>query len=150
MPFVFCLASSSSPLVRGSRFDGHNAGASIRAKDGVACGPESQAVALSIRHGTFRYLVPTNNYYTNVNYVVPITVQVAPTGGVRGASLYYADDPLSRYGWRTAWMTVVGTVSDDHVEADVNSLNCGWRLSLVKEVTRSGPVPSSGPYRKPG
>jgi hypothetical protein len=131
--FVFCLASSSSPLVRGSRFDGHNAGASIRAKDGVACGPESQAVALSIRHGTFRYLVPTNNYYTNVNYVVPITVQVAPTGGVRGASLYFADDAPSPYEWRTTWMTFVRTVSNDHLEADINSLNCGWHLSPGKD-----------------
>ena len=133
VPFVFCLASSSSPLVRGSRFDGHNAGASIRAKDGVACGPESQAVALSIRHGTFRYLVPTNNYYTNVNYVVPITVQVAPTGGVRGASLYFADDAPSPYEWRTTWMTFVRTVSNDHLEADINSLNCGWHLSPGKD-----------------
>ena len=133
MLFVFCLASSSSPLVRGSRFDGHNAGASIRAKDGVACGPESQAVALSIRHGTFRYLVPTNNYYTNVNYVVPITVQVAPTGGVRGASLYFADDAPSPYEWRTTWMTFVRTVSNDHLEADINSLNCGWHLSPGKD-----------------
>ena len=109
------------------------AGASIRAKDGVACGPESEAVALSIRHGTFRYLVPTNNYYTNVNYVVPITVQVAPTGGVRGASLYFADDAPSPYEWRTTWMTFVRTVSNDHLEADINSLNCGWHLSPGKD-----------------
>ena len=142
------LISACATVTPDSRFDGHYAGASTPTRGG--CGPESEAVALSIRDGTFRYLVPTHNYYTNVNYVVPITVQVASTGEVRGASLYYADDPRSRQGWRTAWMTVVGTVSDDHVEADVNSLNCGWRLSLVKEVTRSGPVPSSGPYRKPG
>jgi hypothetical protein len=126
------LISACATLTPDSRFDGHYAGASTRARDGVACGPESEAVALSIRHGTFGYLVPTNNYYTNVNYLVPITVQVASTGEVRGASLYYADDALSRYGWRTAWMTFIGTVSDDHLEADINSLNCGWHLSLGK------------------
>jgi hypothetical protein len=143
------LISACAMPTPDSRFDGHYAGASTRTRGGLACGPESEAVALSIRDGTFRYLVPTHNYYTNVNYVVPITVQVASAGEVRDASLYYADDSLSRYGWRTAWMTVVGTVSD-HLEADVNSLNCGWHLSLGKELTCLGPVPSSGPYGKPG
>jgi hypothetical protein len=144
------LISACATPAPDSRFDGHYAGASTRTRGGVACGPESEAVAVSIRGGTFGYLVPTRNYYTNVNYLVPITVQVASTGEVRGASLYYADDPRSRQGWRTAWMTVVGTVSDDHLEADVNSLNCGWHLSLGKELTRSGPVSSSGPYGKSG
>ena len=131
LPGLLLIAACATPLPD-SRFDGNYSGASTVARDGSACGPESEAVALSIRQGTFRYMVPTNNYYSNVNYLVPINVQVASTGAVRGESLYYADNPLTAQGWRTAWVTFIGTVSDDHLEARIDTLNCTRQLSLRK------------------
>jgi hypothetical protein len=131
LPGLLLITACATPAPD-SRFDGNYAGASTVARDGSACGPPSEPVALSIRQGTFHYPVPINNYYTNLNTVVRLTVEVASTGAVRGESLYYADNPLSSQGWRTAWVTLIGTVSGDHLEADVETLNCGRHLSLGK------------------
>ena len=131
LPGLLLIAACATPAPDG-RFDGNYAGASTPARGGVPCGPVSEPVALSIRQGTFRYPVAINNFYTNLNTVIPLTVEVDSTGAVRGESLYFADNPLSTQGWRTAWVTFVGTVSGDRLEADINTLNCGQHLSLAK------------------
>jgi hypothetical protein len=113
-----------------SRFDGTYAGASLRARDGGVCGPASEPASLSIQGGTFRYVFPIANVYSGVPLAVAVDVRVAATGAVEGGSQYYADDPFIWQGWRPAWVTVVGQVAGDRLEADVDSLNCGRHLSL--------------------
>jgi hypothetical protein len=135
VPLISCMlllltACATPPVER--QFDGNYVGASTLARDGSLCGPPSEPIRLSIRDGTFRYLVPVANPYSGWNMVVPVNVRVVPGGAFEGGTLYYADNPLSRQGWRQAWVTVVGTVSGNHLEADVNSLNCGRHLSLLR------------------
>jgi hypothetical protein len=124
------LAGCASSPVADSRFDGDYVGASTRARDGNACGPESEPTALSIHDGRFHYAFPIASVYSGYRTLVTINVLVRAGGKFDGASQYYTESPREWEAWYKTWVTLTGRVSENSLEADINSLNCSRHLAL--------------------
>jgi hypothetical protein len=130
LPYLILVAGCASQSAGDSRFDGTYVGASIRARDGVVCGQESEPLTLRVQNGAFRYTFWVGGMYSGATTLVKIDVLIAADGLLEGSSLYYTESPGI---WRTWYQTsaiLVGQIAGDRLEADVNTLNCGRHLYL--------------------
>jgi hypothetical protein len=124
------VAGCVSPSVGDNRFDGTYVGASIRARDGTVCGQESEPLTLRVQNGAFRYAFWVGGMYSGATTLVKIDVLIAPDGLLEGSSQYYTEGPRKWQAWYPTSAILVGQISGDRLEADVNTLNCGRHLYL--------------------